>query len=205
MFVRRRTCRLAPPRRRAFSPGPQRELQLPEHLRLGMPEIHDPLALPSVRPSPSPATMASADSSLRLRRDPFRSKARSPRVRTVTFPAHRRIYTLAVGRKSFAVVRPLALASSASYPLPVRRCAGLATASFSAGLAAAGKCPSPCGSLWFLQPSSIRTFTFPSQPMPGTRTSRASRDRLTGAFGRLLDARNWRRRAGQPATLHRAQ
>ena len=73
--------------------------------------------------------MASADFSLRpvlpTRRRPFRREARSPQVRTVTFPAQPPdLRRLSLGRESFAFMCPLALLGNASYPVSVRRLAG---------------------------------------------------------------------------------
>ena len=90
--------------------------------------------------APLPATTASADFSLRpvfcTVRRPFRRKARSPRVRTEAFTAPPPdLHRLSLGRESFAVICPLALLGSASYPVSVRRRAVSLHASFSATLA----------------------------------------------------------------------
>ena len=71
------------------------------------------------------ATTASADSSLRVHhRRPFRHEARSPQVRTRSFPAQPPdLRRLSLDHKSFAVRCPLALLGSASYPVLVHRLA----------------------------------------------------------------------------------
>ena len=64
-------------------------------------------------------------------RRPFRRKARSPRVRPLAFAARPPdLRRLSLGHESFAVTCPLALLSSASYPVPVRRPAASLPASF---------------------------------------------------------------------------
>ncbi|MBF8305957.1 MAG: hypothetical protein HW398_1145 [Acidobacteria bacterium] len=83
-------------------------------------------------PKPS-ATMASADFSLRsfLERLPFGSEGRSPQVRLLGCPCTSAGSTWPpLGRESFAVLRSLALVGPASYPVPVRRPAGLALRCF---------------------------------------------------------------------------
>jgi hypothetical protein len=78
--------------------------------------------------------MASADFSLRWphgHRRPFRRKARPPRVRPSAFAARPPdLRRLSLGHESFAVICPLALLGSASYPVPVRRPAASLPASF---------------------------------------------------------------------------
>jgi len=84
-------------------------------------------------------TMASADFSPPSTRTvlgrPFRREARSPQVRSVTFTAQPPdLRRLTFGCESFAVLGPLALVGSASYPVSVRRLAAPLPASFSADL-----------------------------------------------------------------------
>ena len=59
-----------------------------------------------------------------LRRRPFRHEARSPQVRTQSFPAQPpNLRRLILDHKSFAVACPLALIGNASYPVLVHRLA----------------------------------------------------------------------------------
>ena len=76
--------------------------------------------------------MASADfSHSTLLRRPFRHKARSPQVRTQSFPAQPpNLRCLNLDHESFAVSCLLALIGNASYPIFVHRLAGLLHASF---------------------------------------------------------------------------
>ena len=78
------------------------------------------------------ATVASADSSLRLLlRRPFRHAARSPQVRTRSFPAQPPdLRRLSLDHKSFAEHCPLALLGTALYPVLVHRLAVSLHASF---------------------------------------------------------------------------
>jgi hypothetical protein len=55
-LARRRRLFLAPLRSRGFTPAPQRELQLPGHLRLFAFEAHERLALLSVQPFAAPGS-----------------------------------------------------------------------------------------------------------------------------------------------------
>ena len=78
------------------------------------------------------ATTASADFSLRLLlRRPFRREARSPQVRTQSFPAQPPdLRRLSLDHKSFAEHCPLALLGTAFYPVLVHRLAVSLLASF---------------------------------------------------------------------------
>ena len=118
----------------------------------GLPTFCGCCALPLVRPfvrrswvqAPNALrrpTMASADFSLRRRllprqRRPFRRKAKSPQVRHMAFSAQPPdLHRLSLGRRSFAILGPLAPLDSASYPIPVRRLADSLAPSFSPPLA----------------------------------------------------------------------
>ena len=82
-------------------------------------------------------TSRSAAATTRQRR-PFKRKARSPQVRTMTFSAQPPdLHRLSLGRESFAVACPLALLDSASYPIPVRQLTDSLPASFSGPLTVA--------------------------------------------------------------------
>ena len=90
------------------------------------------------------------------RRRPFRHKARSPQVIPFTVPARAPdLRSLTLDRESFAVMCPLALVGHASYPIPVRHPAGLATPLLSATRSRS----SPCGSLKSLRSTSQTTYT----------------------------------------------
>ena len=180
----RHRCFLAARSSRGFTPTLLREPCRSKHLRRCTSEVR------SVRPpfrsalyrrgwvqapsAPHPATTASADFSLRRvqpthRRAPFKAKARSPRVRTVTFPAQPPdLRRLSFGRESFAFTWTLALLGNASYPVSVRRLDGFATPL----LSALPSRSAPCGSLRSLRPSSGRTFTSRPLFMPGTHEKR---------------------------------
>ena len=73
----------------------------------------------------APATTTSADFSLQpFGRHPFRHEARSPQVRTQSFPAQPPdLRRLTLDHKSFAVTRLLALVGFALYPILVHRLA----------------------------------------------------------------------------------
>ena len=136
---------------------------------------------PSLRSGPlspkSLATTASADFSLRVvnsstSRRPFRPKARSPQVMTLTVPARAPdLRSLTLDRESFTVFCPLALVGHASYPIPVRRPAGLATPLLSTTRSRS----LPCGSLGSLRSTSQRTYTSKSVPMLGTQNKGSHR------------------------------
>ena len=99
------------------------------------------------------------------RRHPFKHEARSPQVRMMAFPAQPPdLHRPSVGRESFAVMGPLTLLGTASYPVSVRRLDGFATPL----LSALPSRSAPCGSLRSLRPSSGRTFTSGPSPMLGT-------------------------------------
>jgi hypothetical protein len=69
-------------------------------------------------------TVGMPSSRVPLIRRPFRHKARSPQVRTRSFPAQPPdLRRLILGHESFAVVCPLALIGIASYPVLVHRLA----------------------------------------------------------------------------------
>jgi len=97
-------------------------------------------ALPSVRPFAPRYRRALLrpllTSRSAFRRRPFRREARPPQVRPSAFAAPPPdLRRLPFGRKSFAVMRPLALGDVASYPVPVRQPAVPLPASFSTDLA----------------------------------------------------------------------
>ena len=95
--------------------------------------VHHPRSLRLLRPLLTPRSATCH--SVRQRR-PFRHKARSPQVRTMTFSAQPPdLHHLSLGRGSFAVTGPLALLGSASYPVLVHRLADSLAASFSAPVA----------------------------------------------------------------------
>ena len=95
--------------------------------------VHHPRSLRLLRPLLTPRSATCH--SVRQRR-PFRHKARSPQVRTMTFSAQPPdLHHLSLGRESFAVTGPLALLGSASYPVLVHRLADSLAASFSAPVA----------------------------------------------------------------------
>jgi hypothetical protein len=119
----RRRRFLAPLYPRGFTPTQQRRLQLPGHLRPFAFEIHGRLALVFVRSfTTRVATTTSADFSLPLARRPFRRKARSPQVRTLSFTARPPdLRRLSFGHRGFAIIGSLAPLDAASDPVLVHR------------------------------------------------------------------------------------
>src|SRR6266568_4368739 len=122
---------------RGFTPALQREHQLPGLLAHGVFETHGrpalllvwPFALDPIpgsvgggHPCPAPRALLRPllTSRSALRRRPFGREARPPQVRVRGF--HRATAgstSPPLGRESFAVIGPLALDGSASYPIPV--------------------------------------------------------------------------------------
>src|SRR6187402_477817 len=119
----RRRRFLAPLFRPGFTHPHQRQLQLPGLLRPFAFETHGRLALLFVRSFAALATTTtSADFSLRLPRRPFRHKARSPQIRTLSFTARPPdLRRLSFGHRGFAVFGPLAPLDAASDPVLVHR------------------------------------------------------------------------------------
>ena len=95
-------------------------------------ETHARFALLAVRPfTPSKALLAPRFVRIGNARRPFRRRARSPQVRTLSFSARAPgLRRLSLGHRSFAVHCPLAPLADASYPVSVRRPAVSLPASF---------------------------------------------------------------------------
>ena len=137
-FTRRRWLFLAPLSRRGFTPILQRQLQFPGHLRPFTSEMHVRFALLLVRSfaSPKASDVGDITRQLRLRyydlccllapslarHCPFRRKARSPQVRTSSFPARPPdLRSLSFDHRGFVATGTLAPLGAASYPVFVHR------------------------------------------------------------------------------------
>jgi len=142
-----------------------RSIRSPRRLALRLGAVVPTRSPPLLRPL---LTARSTES--RTQRRPFRHEASSPQVRLIDCPCTSAGSTeRLLGRKSFAVIGPLALIRPASYPVAVRHPAGLATPLLSTTLS---RLP-PCGSLGSLRPTPQRTSTSKSIVMLGTPTNRA--------------------------------
>ena len=99
---------------------------------------HVRFALLTVRPFAPPLLRSLLTSRSVSPRRPFSRKARSPQVRTQSFPARPPdLRRLELDHESFAVTCPLALPGVASYPVSVRRPAASLHASFTRSVALA--------------------------------------------------------------------
>lgn len=168
LFMKRRTCFIACRVCLGFTLAAHDPLRFPGLLMRCISKIHNFPALLLVGPfAGHPATMASADFSLRsFDRRPFRHKARSPQVRTLSFPAqssHLRHFALTTRASQSLACSPCSVPPHMRFVFLDSR--------FRSTLPSHARSPSrSCASLRSLWSARGRTFTSKIVPMLGALT-----------------------------------